>query len=191
MTVPRRDLSAAPWVPTRDPSIMPVLDMMQGTSPSEIRYLRYTLGYRSDLLYKGPFGEGFHPAPIRDVIPGIADDWMTLMWDRKTKADAADAKSAPAPDPDLPKVPPGAKPQNEPPLQRAMEAEPAMRLMNVRGLYDSSCAALDEAVARTVVALRVRVQNKCYPSGHAFYTDAAVRRDYQRDFAQFVREPGG
>jgi carboxypeptidase C (cathepsin A) len=188
MTIPRRDLTAAPWVPTRDPSIMPVLDMMQGTSTSEIRYLRDTLGFRSDLLYKGPFGEGFHPAPIRDVIPGIADDWMTLMWDRKAKADAAQAQSAPAPDPDLPKVPPGAKVQNEPPLRRAMEAEPGMRVMNVRGLYDSPCAGLDEAVARTEAALRVRVRNKCYASGHAFYTDAGARRDYQRDFAEFVRD---
>jgi hypothetical protein len=188
MTAPRRDLSAAAWLPTRDPSIMPVLDMMQGTSPSEIRYLRYTLGYRSDLLYKGPFGEGFHPAPIKDVIPGISDDWMTLMWDRRAKADAAaQAQNPPAPTPGLPQVPPGAKPQSEPPLQRAMEAEPAMRLMNVRGLFDSSCAGLDEAVARTDAALRARVQNKCYPSGHAFYTDAQVRKDYQRDFAEFVR----
>jgi carboxypeptidase C (cathepsin A) len=187
LAIARRDLSAAPWLPTRDPSILPVLDMMQGTSPSEIRYLRGTLGYRSDLLYKGPFGEGFHPAPIRDVIPGISDDWMTLMWDRKTKADAA-AQNTPPPDPDLPKVPPGAKTQEEPPLRRAMEAEPGMSLMNVRGLYDSSCAGLDEAVARTDPALRVRVRNKCYPSGHAFYTDAEVRRDYQRDFAEFVRQ---
>jgi hypothetical protein len=189
MTAPRRDLSAAPWVPTRDPSIMPVLDMMQGTSPSEIRYLRYTLGYRSDLLYKGPFGEGFHPGPIRDVIPGISDDWMTLMWDRKTKADAAaaQAQSTSAPVPGLPQVPPGAKLQDEPPLRRAMEAEPEMRLMNVRGLFDSSCAEIDEAVAYTDAALRARVQNKCYPSGHAFYTDAGVRKDYRRDFAEFVR----
>ena len=63
-----------------------------------------------------------------------------------------------------------------------------MRLMNVRGLFDSSCAELDEAVARTDAALRARIRNKCYPSGHAFYTDAGVRRDYQRDFAEFVRE---
>jgi carboxypeptidase C (cathepsin A) len=187
LTAPRRDLSAAPWVPTRDPSIMPVLEMMQGTSPSEIRYLRYTLGFRTDLLYKGPFGEGFHPAPLRDVIPGIADDWMTLAWDRKTKADATAAQTPSAPPPDLPQVPPGAKAQSEPPLRRAMEAEPGMRLMNVRGLYDSSCAEIDEAVARTDAGLRSRIRNKCYPSGHAFYTDAAVRGDYQRDFEEFVR----
>jgi hypothetical protein len=149
--------------------------------------LRYTLGFRTDLLYKGPFGEGFHPAPLRDVIPGIADDWMTLAWDRKTKADATAAQTPSAPPPGLPQVPPGAKAQSEPPLRRAMEAEPGMRLMNVRGLYDSSCAEIDEAVARTDAGLRSRIRNKCYPSGHAFYTDAAVRGDYQRDFEEFVR----
>jgi carboxypeptidase C (cathepsin A) len=167
MTTARRDL-ATPWVPVRDPSLMPVLDMMQGTSPSLIRYLRDTLGFRSDLLYKGPFGEGFHPAPLFYVIPGISDDWMTLWWNKAAKAQAQTNET--------------------PPLLRAMQQDAALHVFNVRGLYDMSCAAIDEAVARTDASLRTRVRNACYPSGHAIYTDAGVRRAYQKDFADFVAD---
>jgi carboxypeptidase C (cathepsin A) len=168
MVAPRRDL-AMPWVPVKDPSIVPVLDLMQGTSPSMIRYLRDTLGVKSDLLYKGPFGEGFHPAPLTWVIPGISDDWMTLWWNKASRT--ADQ----------------AKPSDQPPpLAQAMRQDASLRVMNVRGLYDMSCAALDEAVDRTDPALRSRVRNHCYPAGHAIYTDEIVRRAYQRDFADFV-----
>ena len=64
MTFARRDLSRG-WAPTRDPSLVPMLDLMQGTSVPMIRYFRNTLGYHSDLLYRGPFGGAFHPGAIR------------------------------------------------------------------------------------------------------------------------------
>jgi carboxypeptidase C (cathepsin A) len=166
MTTARRDL-ATPWVPVRDPSLMPVLDMMQGTSPALIRYLRGTLGFKSDLLYKGPFGEGFHPAPLFYVVPGISDDWMTLWWNKAAKP---------------------SNPPSQPPLVEAMQQDASLHVLNVRGLYDLSCAAQDEALARTSAAFRSRVRNRCYPSGHAIYTDAAVRQAFQADFAAFVRE---
>jgi carboxypeptidase C (cathepsin A) len=124
MAIARRDLTL-PWVPVRDPSLIPVLDMMQGTSPALIRYLRGTLGFKSDLLYKGPFGEGFHPAPLFYVVPGISDDWMTLWWNKAAKAQAAS--------------------NDPPPLLRAMQQDAGLHVLNVRGLYDMSCAEIDEA----------------------------------------------
>lgn len=163
----RRDLTK-PWVPVKDPSIMPVIDMIQGTSPSEIRYL-HTLGVKSDLLYKGPFGEGFHPAPLTYVIPDISDDWMTLHFKMHAAGDGGVTSS------------PGLSP-----LAQAMQQSASLWVLNVRGLYDMSCAALDEAVARTAPSLRTRVINRCYPSGHAIYTDTAVRTAYGHDFTKFV-----
>jgi hypothetical protein len=103
MALPPRAPGTA-WVPTRDPSLLPMLDLMQGTFPPAIRYLRNTLGYRNDLLYRGPFGEAFHPRPLEDVtggaagdLAGIYTDWMTIMWDRgeRTEPQGEAASSAP------------------------------------------------------------------------------------------------
>lgn len=169
MAAPQRPRGSA-WWPTADPSIVPVIDIMQGTSPAMIRYFRQTLGYRSDLLYHGPFGEGFHPAPLTYVAPGgPSDDWTTLSWDRGAAGPAAGA---------------------EPPLRRALLRAPTLRVLNVTGLYDGSCAAKDEAVRRSEPRISARVRNLCYPSGHAFYTDAAVRRAFRDDFARFVGRAG-
>ena len=60
---------------------MPVLDIMQGTAPAVISYLRDTLQFKSDLMYAGPFGEAFQPAPLTAVAPqiwGPFSDWMTM-----------------------------------------------------------------------------------------------------------------
>lgn len=181
MTAPQRDPGIA-WVPTRDPSLAPMLDLMQGTFAPAIRYLRDTLGYKSDLLYQGPFGEAFHPRPLEDVtdgaagdLAGIYSDWMTIKWDRgASSANGGESDNAKRPE--------------RPPLERAMERNPALLVWAVRGLYDLSCAALEEATARTAAHLRGRVRVSCYPAGHMVYSDAAVRRAMQRDFARFVED---
>lgn len=173
MVVARRDLGAQSWLPTHDPSLAPMLDIMQGTSVPMIRYLRDTLGYRSDLLYRGPFGEAFHPYPMVTNPGGLGDDWMTLMWDK-----VPPPKPAPGPPP----------PKEAPPLRRAMDAEPRMLVFNVRGLYDGDCAGLDEAVAQADPKLRPRIRNRCYAAGHMVYTDDATRQQLSHDFAQFVHD---
>ena len=175
--IDRRDMVGQSWLPTHDPSLAPMLDLMQGTSPPLIRYLRDTLGYRSDLLYRGPFGEAFHPAPMTTNPGGLGDDWMTLMWDRP-HAPAAKAEG-PSPQPQAP------------PLRQAMDLEPHLLVMNVTGLYDGSCAARDEAVAESDPAIRARVRNRCYPAGHMVYTDTAVRAALAQDFADFVKDAVG
>jgi hypothetical protein len=183
MTLMRRAAGRA-WVPTRDPSLVPMIDLMQGTFAPAIRYLRNSLGYKSDLLYQGPFGEAFHPRPLQDVtggaagdLAGIYTDWMTIKWDHETSAEPESG--------DATNEPPRPK---RPPLARAMEMNPRLLVWNVKGVYDGSCAALDEAVARTEEHLRRRVRNSCYPAGHMVYTEPAVRRDMQQDFAAFVRD---
>lgn len=183
MTLPRRNAGRA-WVPIRDPSLLPMIDLMQGTFPPAIRYLRASLGYKSDLLYQGPFGEAFHPRPLEDVtggaagnLAGIYTDWMTIKWNHEA---STEPEGGNADDP--------ARQPKHPPLARAMEMNPRLLVWNVKGMYDASCAAIDEAVARTAEHLRRRIRNSCYPAGHMVYTEPAVRRDMKRNFAAFVRD---
>ncbi len=173
MVVARRDLVGQSWLPTHDPSLAPMLDIMEGTSVPMIRYFRNTLGYHADLLYRGPFGEAFHPLPLVLNPGGLGDDWMTLMWDHAPKP-------APAPGPPPPK--------QAPPLRQAMDAQPHLLLFNVRGMYDGACAALDEAVARSEASLKPRIRNRCYAAGHMVYTDTATRAQLAEDFGQFVHD---
>lgn len=168
----RRDLSR-PWVPLIDPSILPMIDMMQGTSPMVIRYLRDTLGYRTDMLYKGPFGEGFHPEPVNYLMGVVADDWMTLNWG-SALADPKPMQEGMAPL--------GGRPA----LERAMRLLPDLRVYNAKGMYDGSCAAQEEAIARTDPVLRPRVEGGCYAAGHMVYTDIDVRRKLQADLKRFI-----
>ncbi|THD50706.1 hypothetical protein [Phenylobacterium sp.] len=177
MALPKSSLAGQSWLPTHDASLAPMLDLMEGTSVPLIRYIRDTLGYHSDLLYRGPFGEAFHPLPMVTNPGGLGDDWMTLMWNR-----------VPRPKEGPPKADGPPPPKEAPPLRQAMDAQPHLLVFNVRGMYDGDCAGLDEAVARSDAALRPRVRNRCYPAGHMVYTDDAVRLQLSHDFAQFVRD---
>lgn len=181
MTAPKRDPGTA-WVPTRDPSLAPMLDLMQGTFAPAIRYLRDTLGYKSDLLYQGPFGEAFHPRPLEDVtggaagdLAGIYTDWMTIKWNNGDSSGDDDESGTP-------------EQPERPPLERAMERNPDFLVWAVRGVYDLSCATLEEAIARTADHLRDRVRASCYPAGHMVYSDTAMRREMREDFARFVED---
>jgi carboxypeptidase C (cathepsin A) len=184
MTAPLRGDKG--WMPLLDPSLLAMIDIMQGSSPLLIRYLRDTLKYKSDLLYRGPFGEAFHPTPLDFTPQGIASDWMARMWNRGTSA-AGGATASAAGSPAQQQPPPQPP---VPPLKRAMDINPRLLVLNMKGMYDGSCVALDEAVARTDAPLRDRVSTKCYAGGHMMYSDLDVRRQMQRDFADFVRATG-
>jgi carboxypeptidase C (cathepsin A) len=173
MALPKASLGGQSWLPTHDASLAPMLDIMEGTSVPMVRYIRNTLGYHSDLLYRGPFGEAFHPQQMVINGGGLGDDWMTMMWDK-----APPPKPAPGPP----------QPKEAPPLRRAMDAQPRLLVFNVRGLYDGDCAGLDEAVARSDASLRPRIRNRCYAAGHMVYTDDATRLQLSHDFGQFVHD---
>jgi carboxypeptidase C (cathepsin A) len=68
-----------------------------------------------------------------------------------------------------------------------MTLNPKFLVWNVQGIYDGSCASMDEAVARTAPSLRARITNRCYTGGHMVYSDLQTRKALQRDFAAFVR----
>ena len=193
-----------PWMPMLDPSLLAMIDIMQGSSPLLIRYIRDTLQYRSDLLYRGPFGEAFHPEPLTLNPAGIGSDWMAMMWNRGRLAGGGrggapgEGSVPPAgagqPSANQPATPQAAStpptpltPLTPPPLKRAMETNARLRVLNMKGMFDGSCAALEEAVTRTDDALRSRITTRCYAGGHMMYSDLEVRRQLQRDFTEFVR----
>jgi carboxypeptidase C (cathepsin A) len=158
-----------PWVVTRDPSLAPMMEVMQGTSVPMIRYLRDTLGYHSDLLYRGPFGGSFHPRPFKMSPEGLSDDAMSSMWEWPADI-GQDHETAP--------------------LREAMKLEPHLAVMSVQGMYDASCELRADEIARTDETLRARVRNFCYPAGHMVYTDTAPRAALMRDFSSFVAAAG-
>jgi carboxypeptidase C (cathepsin A) len=69
-----------------------------------------------------------------------------------------------------------------------MEINPKLLVMNYKGMFDGSCAAMDEAVARAEPQFKGRVTNHCYVGGHMMYSDLETRREMLRDFTAFVRE---
>jgi hypothetical protein len=172
LTLPHRALGQQ-WGPREDPSLRPMIDLMEGTSPPLIHYLRDALGYRSDLLYRGPWGGSFHPDSDAMSEKGYGDDWMAVMWDHGAALRG-------------PPQPPGKN--GAPPLHAAMIAEPRLQVFSVLGFYDgyTSCALREEQVAETDPALRSRVRTGCYAAGHMPYTDRAARLQLQRDFTAFV-----
>jgi carboxypeptidase C (cathepsin A) len=179
------------WLPLTDPSLTPMIDLMQGTSRLFNHYVRETLGFKSDLLYRGPFGEAFHPEPLITVGPGFQSDWMTNMWNRG--GGAAEGRAGGAGTAGRGGGAGGrggaeAGGEEQPPLRRAMDVNPKLRVMNMKGMYDGSCATMDEAVARAESHLKGRITNHCYVGGHMFYSDLEARREAKRHFAEFVRE---
>lgn len=155
--------AGAPWLPTGDPSLERMADLMNGTSRVFNDYIRKDLGFESDLLYRGPFGRAFHPEPLKvDPVSELAPDWMTLMF--KMQPDDGPAT----------------------PLARAMRINPALKVWNVKGLYDGSCATLDEAIAQTPADIRPRVSASCVLGGHMFYSDRDTRRQVAQEFKAFA-----
>jgi carboxypeptidase C (cathepsin A) len=182
--VRRRDITKIPWTTFNDPSLAPVIDIMQGTSPTLLRYLRGDLGYKNDLLYRGPFGEAY-PAPKKP-----SGDWMETKFNEKETPAGVTAYS----------VLPGADSDREPgqersadvplvtPLRRAMELDPALRVIVMIGLYDSpGCEPERYSVSLIEASLKDRFKLSCYVGGHMMYTDTAARREMKRDMAELER----
>jgi carboxypeptidase C (cathepsin A) len=184
MTAPR-DVKKVPWTTLRDPSLVPVLDLMQGTLPTLIRYLRFDLQYRSDLLYRGPFGGGY-PAPTHPN-----GDWMALQWSHGDEPKGVPAYAPGAPDSGSDTSASSSAPMISP-LYRAMELNPSLRVVLMTGMYDGAagrlgCDFATYTVSQIDASLRERVDARCYPGGHMMYTDKQAREELKRDMAALVR----
>lgn len=167
MTKPSRAKDQV-WMTWIDPSLIPMMDLMEGTSRVFNAYVRKDLGFESDLLYRGPFGRAFHPEPlVINPVNGYADDWMGSMFDYSTP------------------IPRG----KESRLLKAMQLNPRLQIMTMKGLYDSApCAQPTEETAYAPSALKSRITNACYPAGHMWYSDLDNRRLAKRDFDGFIRK---
>lgn len=165
MTQPAR-AAGTPWLPSHDPSLAPMAGLMNGTSRVFNRYLRSQLGFESDLLYRGPFGNAFHPQP-RSTQPdsGLPDDWMAAMWDtRQTIPQGADA-----------------------PLRRAMDLDPQLRVLSLRGRYDGwPCESTPASTAAAPARYAARVSSLCLSGGHMWYSERASRTQGRRAFEDFL-----
>jgi hypothetical protein len=153
------DTTETEFDPTKDPSLVSIID-----DHAVVRYLRNELRYESDLKYQGPFGGGYPPAT------SFRGDWMSVKWDWNPPVD-----SSRPPDP-------------RPPLERALRADPKLRVLIACGWYDLMCDVVANEYAATHLeeALAPRVLAYSYFGGHAVYTDAAVRRKLQRDVTAFI-----
>jgi carboxypeptidase C (cathepsin A) len=180
-----RDVAKVPWTTFVDPSLSPVMDIMQGTSPTLIRYLRDYLGYKNDLLYRGPFGESY-PAP---TTPSA--DWMAASWSQATPAGVPEYATLPGAasghgaeaSPTVPLVPP---------LQKAMQLNPALHVIVMTGLYDVAapevgCEPTRYSVSLIEPSLRDRIKVSCYVGGHMMYTDKTARQEMKRDMEELER----
>lgn len=148
-----------------DPSFEPALGLVQGTSPALNRYLRFELGYETDLLYNGPLGGEYPPV-----------ETLNRRFNRN-RAEAEEDAGEPPP---------------QPPLRRALDRDPSLRVFVARGLYDSgSCFTHLHDVERLEPDLASRVSVGCYGAGHDFYTDRSVRQEIERDMRAFVQRTLG
>jgi len=165
MSAPRR-AAGTPWLPWNDASPAPMAGLTNGTSRVFNRYLRDQLGFRSDLLYRGPFGNAFHPQPLRsDPGSGLPDDRMAAMWDFSQKVpDGADA-----------------------PLRRAMDLDPQLRVLTLRGRYDGwPCESSVETTRAASRGHAGQVTSLCQQGGHMWYSERASRVQGRRAFEQFL-----
>jgi carboxypeptidase C (cathepsin A) len=178
-----------------DPSFKPAAKLAQGTSPLLNRYLRSELQFKTDVLYQGPLGGGYPPgisinrrfqrAPV-DGAAAATGGGATGAARRAATAGAATAAGPAAAAGTATAA--GATSEAVPPLRRAMNANPAMRVFVMRGLYDSlgsGCSPRAYTVKHLDADLARRVSMACYGAGHDMYTDKAVRQQIQRDMTAF------
>jgi carboxypeptidase C (cathepsin A) len=156
-----RDTSGGPYDPTTDPSLKDILD-----ATSVLRYLREELGYKSDLLYQGPFGGGYPPPTA------FRGDWMSVRWNRSQDTGRGRGNA--------PAAPTG--------LAAAVANDPDLRVFVACGYFDllGGCYASDYAARHLPPALAPRVTSRVYAGGHATYTDDGARRQLLEDVIGFM-----
>ena len=149
-----------------------------------LRYMRETLGFRTDLTYQG-LETGWSAAPGgRGGGPGSRWVWnqgeaaLASGTDAAGRANRAAVGSGDGP-------PGGSLPW----MRRAMALDPRLKLFVAAGKYDSlnSCADLEWTVAHLEPAITTNVSLGCYAGGHMMYDTKAARLSLRNDIAAFVK----
>jgi carboxypeptidase C (cathepsin A) len=136
------------------------------------RYLRYELGFTTDLVYQG-LESGYSSSPNARAVNAR---WKYDQGDPNVKVVVRNTDG-----------PPGGTP---PWLRRAMDTDSTLRTFVAAGLYDSlnSCAANDYLLTQLAPPDAGRITMRCYDGGHMMYEDRDARFALARDIRQFYRD---
>ena len=155
-----------------------------GSSSAMERYIRRTLGYKTDLAYIGlggaSFAQGYSPTGTPARAVGSRWDYFsgTISPDSAAVLSRAAAERGGGP--------PG--PPREPATSLALELNPRMRVHIASGSFDSlnNCEATEEQLRRLDPKVRASVTHRCYVGGHMFYRDPESRRQFSADLKRLV-----
>lgn len=158
----RRKAQEGIFDPREDASLAPLENRISGNAPTMIRYLRYTLGYESDLFYIGPFG-GAWPPPDR-----FRGDWMSVRWNWERTGPEAPLLDAMEANRGL----------------RVLHASGRYDLVTPPGppAYQ---------IGELAPELRARFTVRVYEGGHSFYLDRASRMRFKEDGAALIHAAVG
>lgn len=153
-------------------------------TPQMLRYLRETLGYRTDLPYLGleELTQGF--APSGTYPKGVGEQWnyaTAPMTAEQVKAAIAAAVASGAGPPQLGPPLPG--------MRQALALNAHLKALVAVGIYDpyQQCARGQATEDALPPDLHRAVTFKCYAGGHAMYLGSpAIRAQLSRDVLALV-----
>jgi carboxypeptidase C (cathepsin A) len=158
---------------TFDMRIVGAEPRVPGRNEAIARYLREELGYATDLAYTG-LEDGYMPRPGPDRR-ATSSRWsynhVEITPEMIARAQAG-----------------GGPPGSQPWLQRAMRADPDLRVFVAAGRFDSlnMCEGNPLMTARLEPELARRFTHACYEGGHMMYRDAAERVRLAYDLRRFI-----
>ena len=150
-------------------------------------YLRYELGYLTDLPYAGLAGEARGYAPNGNHPQGVGARWNYATADVSPEAMEKAIREA------IERG--GGPPKLGPPLPataEAVELAPELRVLVAAGRFDSlaSCTVNAEIERNLPPPLGSAMTFRCYEGGHMFYRDAPSRLRFSRDVAALIGGTG-
>ncbi len=176
----------------REGKVLYLLDGRRTSPPSDagtpemLRYLRETLGYRTDLPYLGleDLTQGFAPSGTYPKSAGEQWNYATApMTAQQVKAAIAAAVASGAGPPQLGPPLPGTR--------QALALNPHLKALVAVGMYDpyQQCARGQATEAALPPDLQRAITFKCYAGGHAMYLgNAEIRAELSRDVVKLVEE---
>lgn len=155
-------VEGGPYDPTKDPSLI-----SRGEKPFLfVNYLRSELEFRTDRLYRGPFG-GIWP-PSEEP----RGDWMAYNWDWGSILDNKTDQSGS--------------------LAKALRMKKDLQVMFASGYYDLATPYFSTELIISHMGLSPeilrRIEHKCYPGGHMMYQDSDVRGKLMQDIFSFYQK---
>lgn len=166
--------------------------LVQAWIPTALRYVRRTLGYRTDLPYIGMDGgetveQGFAPT-------GKYPESMNARWVHSAIYDPTPEQFAKARE-DFAKAGMLGIPHvgSLPSTPEAIALNPKLKVLVAQGAYDplGGCSINTERARHLASPYKDVVQFKCYEGAHQMYLDAAARTLFSNDVKTLMRGAAG